>query len=101
MLSTGTINLATVRSTPARKMNGGTCAIQLSSSDLTGNTTFALMVSLDNVLFDGAQNNGTDITGTLTTGGAVVLQLEMVAGIWNRIDFAGSTSGTVTWKILD
>ena len=101
MLSTGTINLATVRSTPSWEMNGGTCAIQLSSPDLTGDTTYALMASLDNVLFDGAQNNGEDITGTLTTGGAVVLQLEMVAGVWSRVDFAGSTSGTVTWKRLD
>ena len=76
-------------------------ALQLSSPDLTGDTTYNIKVSLDNVVYDGAQEGGVDITGKLTTGSAVVLQFEMVEGIWYKVTFDGTTSGTVTWKILD
>lgn len=96
-----TVTLATARYTVPKKANGGTCAIQLVSSDLSADTTFSVQVSVDGLYYDIATANGTDVTDTLVANTSKVIQLEMVHNLYYKLVFDGVTTGTIIVKILD
>lgn len=96
-----TVTLATSRVLPARKANGGTLAIQMKSLDLSADTTFTVDISVDGISYDTATANGADISDTLKANETKVLPLEMVAGIWYKVTFAGVTTGTIACYVMD
>lgn len=105
---TGTINLATSRTLPQEgyhTANGNLSSIQMATSGLSGATDFAVEVSLDGTGWDVARDNGTDITGQLTTGHTAtapyIESFEFNPGIYWRVNFGGSTTGVIPYVILD
>jgi hypothetical protein len=96
-----TVTLASSRVLPARKANGGTLAIQMLSLNLSGDTTFTVDISVDGVSYDTATANGSDISDTLKANETKVVALEMVAGIWYKVTFAGVTTGTIACYVMD
>lgn len=100
-MTTGTIDLSSVREIPAQRANGGTMAFQLLSTDLSASTDFDLRVSIDGTNWDIATDAGTDVTDSLTANDVKIMQVELVSGIFYKVVFGGTTTGNVTYKIID
>ena len=77
----------------------GKFSIQMKSTDVSETTTFTLEVSADNSNWDTAEESGTEISDTLVQSATKVLSVEVDPYMYFRINFAGSTTGSVAYVI--
>lgn len=102
-LSSDDISLAVSRNFPTSagyKLDGEKVTIQLVSSNLSGATTFAPQISVDGIVWDVAQENGTDISHTLADDVAFVQTYESQKGMYWRWVMAEGTTGTVSYALM-
>lgn len=96
----GSIDLSVTRVIEMISPLDSNFAIQLLSSDVSATTTFSLDVSLDGTNWDVAEEAGADITDTLVQSETKVKIIETANRIYFRINFAGTTTGTVNYIIV-
>ena len=95
----GTLNLSESREIAFVSRQKGVFTIELFCADLSGDTTFTLQHSVGGTNFDTAQDNGTDISETLSDDTAFVRSYECDTALSFKIVFAGSTTGSVSYAI--
>lgn len=103
-LATSSISLASGRYIPsssgvqmARKRIG----VQLTSADLSAQTTFTPEISLDGTSWDVAVENGEDLSHTVIVNVPFVRVYEVDKKVYFRLNMAGVTTGTITYKLLN
>jgi len=98
-MKTGSIVLGTIRYFKGIVPSRGSFTVQMLCTNLSGNTTFNLQLSLDGTNWDNAQEAGTDISDTLVDDAVIIKSFAADAGAYWRILFAGATTGTVSYII--
>lgn len=78
----------------------GTAAIQLRSTDLSANTTFFLEFSVDQLYWDGAEENGTVVSDILVANVPKVFIFEAMIGLYWRLRFQAGSTGTITYHAI-
>jgi len=96
---TGTIALGTIRVIEFASPSDESFTIQLLSSDLSADTTFTLEQSMDGTNWDVSEESGTEISETLSQATTYCKSFDCDAGVYFRINFAGSTTGDVDYVI--
>ena len=74
--------------------------VQMLCTNLSGDTTFSPEISVDGVIWDVAQESGTDITHTLVDDATFVQTYESQRGMYWRWAMAGVTTGTVAATLM-
>ena len=96
---TGTLDLSKGREIEFISRQKGVFTIELFCADLSGDTTWTLQYSVSGTNFDTAQDNGTDISETLSNDTAFVRSYECDTALIWKIVFAGETTGSVSYAI--
>jgi hypothetical protein len=80
--------------------DAGTASMQLLSTDLSAPVTWTLQISSDRTVWATAvDENGTDVTGTVTANVGVVEPLHCVGNLYFRVYFTvASQTGTIAYK---
>lgn len=103
-IATSSISLASSRYIPSSsgvKMNRKRIGVQLTSADLSAVTTFTPEISLDGTSWDVAVENGEDISHTVIVNVPFIKVYEMDKDVYFRLNMAGVTTGTITYKLLN
>lgn len=100
--ATGSVSLATSRYIPTSagvQMNREKISIQLLSTNLSANTTFAPEASADGTNWDVLTEDDTDISHTLADDVPFFRTYEIDKDVYIRWNMAGATTGDVAYKI--
>ena len=96
-MKTGSIVLASTRVINGVVPLSGVVTIQLLCTNLSGNTTFSVYLSLDKTNWDVVQVFDVDWQGTLVDDAAFVQSFNLGPGVYFKVQFDGSTTGTVAY----
>lgn len=97
-LTTGSIDLSSVREIEATFPLDGIFSIDMLSSDVSETTTFSVQGSVGGTNYDILQDSGTDITDTLVVDETKYIAVAGRPGDKVKIVFAGSSTGNVAYN---